>query len=314
MARLGALAQLELDHLHLRVARVRGEGLGVEAAFGIAAAEVAGADLPDQVAAVLAVVAADRTSPVSCAKPPRAAAVQRQDGVGAQGAEAHRRDVEDAGRIGLGALGADGHAEVVRGQLRRRHRVVDPLVALRMHVALRAEGALVLVALGALVDQRALLAREGRGLVVGLEEVLADLRPHDLEQVAQMAGQRVVAKHRAPRLQPVVQPQQAQRAEDQRRHAGQAPQRPGGPAQQRRRAAGQPWRQPQRHVPVQRVHPCVHHTVSLCPAAALSGEARLSRKGKRHWRFDSRPTMRSRQPGSLRSSSSAGSVICERIE
>jgi BioD-like phosphotransacetylase family protein len=39
--------------------RLLGEALGAEAAVVVAAAEVARADLPDQVAAVLAVVAAD---------------------------------------------------------------------------------------------------------------------------------------------------------------------------------------------------------------------------------------------------------------
>ena len=61
VAGLGALAELELDHLHLRVGRaLLGEALRAEAAVVVAAAEVARADLPDQVAAVLAVVAADR--------------------------------------------------------------------------------------------------------------------------------------------------------------------------------------------------------------------------------------------------------------
>jgi hypothetical protein len=42
--------------------------------------------------------------------------------------------------------------------------MVDPLVAGGVHVELGAEGALVGLALGALVDQAALLAREGHGL------------------------------------------------------------------------------------------------------------------------------------------------------
>src|SRR3546814_4008772 len=51
VAGLGALRELELDHLHLRIARVGGETFLAEAAVLLAAAEVARADFPDQVAA-----------------------------------------------------------------------------------------------------------------------------------------------------------------------------------------------------------------------------------------------------------------------
>src|SRR5207253_11517448 len=60
VAGLGALRDLDLDHLDLGGARLLGELFRVELAVGSAAAEIAAADLPDQVAAVLAVVAADR--------------------------------------------------------------------------------------------------------------------------------------------------------------------------------------------------------------------------------------------------------------
>src|SRR5690606_887999 len=60
VAGLGALRQLDLDHLHLRVARLRGEALLAEAAVVVAAAEVAGTELPDQVAAEFAVVGRNR--------------------------------------------------------------------------------------------------------------------------------------------------------------------------------------------------------------------------------------------------------------
>src|SRR5256885_17243602 len=76
----------------------------VEAAIVVAAAEVARGHFPDQVAAVHAVVLADG----ALARVVRKAAhlralVQRQDGIGRQRAEAHGRDVEDAGAVGLGA-------------------------------------------------------------------------------------------------------------------------------------------------------------------------------------------------------------------
>ncbi|MNE01747.1 hypothetical protein D3C80_941970 [compost metagenome] len=59
VAGFGALAELDLDHPHLRAARLGGEAFRVELAVAGAAAEVAAAQFPDQVAAVLAVVGAD---------------------------------------------------------------------------------------------------------------------------------------------------------------------------------------------------------------------------------------------------------------
>src|SRR5580704_3843732 len=58
VAGFGALAELELDHLDLIAPSVRFEFPGAERAVGITAAEIAGADLPDDVAAVFAVIRA----------------------------------------------------------------------------------------------------------------------------------------------------------------------------------------------------------------------------------------------------------------
>ena len=58
VAGLGALAELELDHLDLVVLGVLGEFLGAERTVGIAAAEIARADFPDDVAAVFAMIGA----------------------------------------------------------------------------------------------------------------------------------------------------------------------------------------------------------------------------------------------------------------
>src|SRR5690606_15084616 len=100
LPRLRALTELELDHLDLRVQGIALETLGIETAFLVAAAEVARADLPDQVAAVLAVVDGDRTLAgivVETAAP--GAGIEGADGIGRERAEAHGRDVEDAGRV-----------------------------------------------------------------------------------------------------------------------------------------------------------------------------------------------------------------------
>src|SRR6185503_15080066 len=59
MAGLGALADLELDHLDLVFVGDLGKQIGIEAAVAVTAAEIAGADLPDDVAAILAMIGAD---------------------------------------------------------------------------------------------------------------------------------------------------------------------------------------------------------------------------------------------------------------
>src|SRR3546814_13759203 len=59
MPRLGALAELDLDHLDLLVLRAVAEAFGVEAAACIAAAEIAAAELPHDVAAVGAMIGAE---------------------------------------------------------------------------------------------------------------------------------------------------------------------------------------------------------------------------------------------------------------
>src|SRR5712692_1398336 len=59
MPGLGALADLELHHLDLVVGRDAREFVRIEAAVAVAATEIAGADFPDDVAAILAVIGAD---------------------------------------------------------------------------------------------------------------------------------------------------------------------------------------------------------------------------------------------------------------
>ena len=83
MAGLGALAQLELDHLDLLVAATAREVLGREAAVEIAAAEIAGADLPDDVAAHLAMIGAEAAfAGIMREAALLGAGVQSADGVG----------------------------------------------------------------------------------------------------------------------------------------------------------------------------------------------------------------------------------------
>ena len=107
MAWFGALAQLHFDHLDLRVLCVFLKALRVEIARIIAAAEVAGANFPNEIATVFFVVY--RYGPfacVVCKAPNRRTLVQCLNGVRTQRAKAHGRDIEETQCIGLFARGA----------------------------------------------------------------------------------------------------------------------------------------------------------------------------------------------------------------
>ena len=109
------------------------EFLGAERAVGIAAAEIARADFPDDVAAVFAVIGAVAAFAGIVGEIAFLGAdVERADGVRAERAETHRRNIEDRGRIGLAAIRpADADAERLPDHRLRRHRMVEPLVACR---------------------------------------------------------------------------------------------------------------------------------------------------------------------------------------
>ena len=187
---LGPLRQFEFDHPHLRIHRLGGELLRIEPPLCVAAAEIARADLPDQVASVLAVVAGDRALAGIVIEPAALGAeVQRPHGIRRERSETHRRNVEHARRIRLGALLAHRDTEVVRLGMRRHQRVVDPFVVRAVHRQLAAEGHHVADVLRALVDERALLARERHLVLIVLDEVLTDLGPERLQAVAEMRGQ-----------------------------------------------------------------------------------------------------------------------------
>ncbi len=213
VSRLGALAELDLDHLHLRVEGLGGEALRVELAIAGAAPEVAAAQFPDQVAAVLAVIGTDAAlAGVVVEVAHLRATVQRANGVGAEGAETHRRDVEQRSGVRLAALWpADVDAELAGiAEWRRTHRVADEFVAGGVHVDQGAEGLLRAFVLRPRVDQRALGAGEGQGVAVGFQQVLADLRADAFHQIADVAQDRIVAAHRVWRLGQVEQAEQAQ--------------------------------------------------------------------------------------------------------
>src|SRR5690606_19508977 len=81
-------------------------------------------------------------------------------------------------------------------------------------ITLGAEGAFVDLLLCALVDERAINARE-RGLVcVVLEEVLPHLGPYELEEIAQVADHGIVAAHGVSALVQVYDTQYRKRSEN----------------------------------------------------------------------------------------------------
>jgi len=149
--------------------------------------------------------------------------------------------------------------------------MVDPFVAGFLHVQLRAEGPLVGLALGPLVDQRALHARERRGLGVALDEVLADLDAHELEQEAQVPDHGIVAQHRVARLVRVAPAQ----ADEEQAHQGQQSAdvegHPGEERQQEAHGAGQPGRVAHGKMLIELVQPGVHAGVSLGRPASRAG-------------------------------------------
>src|SRR5699024_7292207 len=93
-AGLGALTELDLDHLHRPGGHDLLELLQVEVPLGIAAAEVAGADLQHDVAAVAVVVGQAAFTGVVHDAGQRCPLVQRLDRRAGQGAVTHRRDID----------------------------------------------------------------------------------------------------------------------------------------------------------------------------------------------------------------------------
>ena len=105
LAWLGTLTELDLDHSHLGQGGFLREGLLVEAAVGVPGAELGGAQLPDEVAAGLAVVGADAAfTGVVVVAAFLGAPVQREDGPLSEASEAHRRGVEQGGIVGVLAV------------------------------------------------------------------------------------------------------------------------------------------------------------------------------------------------------------------
>ena len=128
MTGFGTLAQLKLDHLDLVACGLLLEFVGVELPVFCATAKIARPDFIDQIAAPLAVIAADPAfAGVMGELAHLGPLVQGADRIGRQRPKAHRRDIVDRRVIGLLAvLVADGHAKIRVGDMDRLDRMGDP--------------------------------------------------------------------------------------------------------------------------------------------------------------------------------------------
>src|SRR5271170_2752271 len=95
-----------------------------------------------------------------------------------------------------------------------RHRMAQPLIALGVDVELRAERALVELHLGALINDRPLVAAERQPVLLAFEEILAQFRADVFEQEADMGGDRIVAQNRVAGLQKIANAKQRERGEN----------------------------------------------------------------------------------------------------
>lgn len=214
VAGLGPLAKLDFNHLHLRVLCLGGKALRVEMPVCIAAAKVAAAQLPYQVTAVFQMIGADAALAGVVVETALAGPlVERADGVGAECTKTHGRNIEYRGGVGLRALRATNlHPETGRVAARgRADRVTDEFEAAAIYIQQGAEGFVGLGVLGAGVNQRALVTREGQLFAIGFQQVLADFRADGFHQIADIAQHRVVAPHGVAGLGEVQHAQQAER-------------------------------------------------------------------------------------------------------
>src|SRR5215471_3946449 len=145
VAWLRTLADLQLHHLDLIERSGFRKPLRRKGAVRIPGSEIPRADLPDDVAAMLAVVGGITTLPgIMGEVAGLGALIESPNGIGAQGAEAHGRDVEHRGIVGpLAIRPSDPDAER-RGRKRLRHdRMADPFEPFRVDIVLGSERTLI---------------------------------------------------------------------------------------------------------------------------------------------------------------------------
>ena len=121
MARLGTLAQFNLNHFDLRRQGILNKALSAEGAVFIAATKITRTNFPNQIATMLTVIPRDRPfTGVMREATLLGTQVQRHDGIGTQGTKTHGRDIEQTDVIGVLALrAAHMHFKVMRWNDRR---------------------------------------------------------------------------------------------------------------------------------------------------------------------------------------------------
>src|SRR5262249_46414142 len=93
--------------------------------------------------------------------------------------------------------------------------MVQPLIVVAIDVVMGAEGPRVELLFGALIDNGALVPREGRAVLFRLEEILT--KPDMLEDEADMGGDRVVAQDRMASLDRIANAENDEGAENGKR-------------------------------------------------------------------------------------------------
>ena len=193
---LGALRQLDLDHLDLVVGGLFGETPGVEHAVGRPAAEIARPDLPDQIAAARDCLTENGGLHGGSADAPSIGINVAEKGVAWRRLTVHGTPGHGSMPFKADTLVPDQDPEIVVRKMLGLYRMGQPRVSRVIDTLLRAEGALVLDPLGALIDDRALLARERLLVLVALDQVLPDLGADALEEKAHVAENGIVPQDR----------------------------------------------------------------------------------------------------------------------
>ncbi len=199
-----ALAELDLEHLHLRVRRDLADLVVVEIAVEVTYPVLRRADLKDDVAAAVEVIRRQATfAGIHPATGLVGAARQREHRRLGYGAVAHAGNVEQRSRcIGRATTGADGyrpgrHGIFTQGGERAVHEHHGAGLA---QIAGRTESDRVVDILGGAIHPASLRAVEGQLFAIHGEEVLAEEFSQVLEKVAKPPDDRIVASYRMTRL------------------------------------------------------------------------------------------------------------------
>ena len=219
MARLCALAQLDLGHLDLIVLRFVLKRVRIERAILLARAEIARSQFPHDVAAMFQVIGRETTlARIMVEIADLGAEVQRLDRMAAERAEAHGADVQPGRVIRLAALvRSHMHARALRRVGVRIDGMAQCLIFFGIDVQFGAERMRILLLLRACVDERAGHAVERAAFQRAFHDIAAQERAKIFEQPAETGGQRIIAAQRMLGLRQIPDRDQQQRREQNER-------------------------------------------------------------------------------------------------